>query len=74
MCLAIPVKIKKIMGDKAIVDADGILREASLMLMDDANIGDYILLHAGFAIQKIEEKEAIGSLKIWEEMKELKGK
>jgi len=72
MCLAIPVKIKSIAKDKAVVDADGIEREASLMLMTDAKIGDYILLHAGFAIQKIDEKEAMESLKVWKEMKSLK--
>ena len=71
MCLAIPVKIKKISGDTATIDADGIEREASLMLMGDAKVGDYVLLHAGFAIQKIDEKEAVESLKIWKEMKSL---
>ena len=71
MCLAVPVKIKKITNDTAVVDADGIEREASLMLMSDAKVGDYVLLHAGFAIQKIDEKEAVESLKIWKEMKSL---
>ena len=71
MCLAIPVKIKKISGDTATIDADGIEREASLMLMSDVKVGDFVLLHAGFAIQKVDEKEAIKSLAVWREMKSL---
>jgi len=71
MCLAIPVKIKKISGDTATIDADGVEREASLMLMENVSIGDYVLLHAGFAIQKIDEKEAVESIKVWKEMKSL---
>ena len=71
MCLAIPVQIKKINKDTAIIDADGLEKEASLALLPQAGVGDYVLLHAGFAIQKINEADALESIKIWNELKSL---
>ncbi|MCX5725883.1 MAG: HypC/HybG/HupF family hydrogenase formation chaperone [Candidatus Saganbacteria bacterium] len=71
MCLAIPVKIIKIDGDKAEVDASGIRKEASLKLLPDVCVGDYILIHAGFAIQKLDEEQALESLKLWSEINEI---
>ena len=66
MCLAIPSKITGIQNDMAIVDVDGVKREASLLLLEDARVGDYVIVHAGFAIKKIDESaalETIGLLK-----------
>lgn len=70
MCLAIPAKIKKIETDKqhAVVDyGDGTLRKINISLVE-AKIDDYVLVHAGFAIEKIDEKEAQETLKIFKEM------
>jgi len=64
MCLGIPMKIVKISGDEAIVDAGGLTRTANLSFMKSARIGDYVLVHAGFAIEKIKEKEARETLEI----------
>ena len=64
MCLAIPSKITKIENDMATIDVDGVQREASLLLLADARIGDYVIVHAGFAIQKIDEVAAQETLKL----------
>lgn len=58
MCLAVPSKIIEIKDGLAIVDVDGVRRDASLMLLEDVNIGDYVILHAGFAISKVDEEIA----------------
>jgi len=53
MCLAIPSKVIRIENNLGTIDVAGVTREASLMLLDDVEVGDYVLVHAGFAIQKI---------------------
>ncbi len=58
MCLAVPSKIVEIKDLLATVDVDGVRREASLMLLEDVNIGDYVIIHAGFAISKVDEEIA----------------
>lgn len=58
MCLAVPAKVIKIDGELAEVELGGLIRKASIMLVPDVRVGDYVLLHAGFAIQKLDEKEA----------------
>ncbi len=67
MCLAIPSKIVKIKGNVATIDVDGVQREASLLLIDNPKIGDYVIVHAGFAINKINEEDALESLKLLRE-------
>jgi hydrogenase expression/formation protein HypC len=67
MCIAIPSKIVKIENNMATVDVDGAKREASLLLLDDPKIGDYVIVHAGFAIHKIDEADAMESLKLMRE-------
>jgi hydrogenase expression/formation protein HypC len=67
MCLAIPSRIIKIENQVATIDADGIQRNASLLLLEDAGVGDYVIVHAGFAIHKIDEAEAMESLKLLRE-------
>ena len=57
MCLAIPGKIIKIEGDSAIVDYDGIQKEANISLIE-CSLGEYVLVHVGFAIQVIDEESA----------------
>jgi hydrogenase expression/formation protein HypC len=71
MCLSVPAKVIEI-GDKdhAIVDyGDGTNRKVNISLID-AKIGDYVLIHAGFAIQSIDEKEAMATIDIFREMME----
>jgi len=71
MCLSIPAKVTSINGDTAVVSVGGTEYEASLQLLNDVKIGDYILLHTGFAIQKISEEDAIETLKVFKEFDEL---
>jgi hydrogenase expression/formation protein HypC len=68
MCLSIPAKIMSIDGSMAEVSVGGSLFKAGLHMIENAKVGDYILLHAGFAIQKISEEEAAETLKILKEM------
>ncbi|MDH7508295.1 MAG: HypC/HybG/HupF family hydrogenase formation chaperone [Methanomassiliicoccales archaeon] len=67
MCLAIPGKIIFIEGNLADVDFGGVLRKVNISLVD-ARIGEWVMVHAGFAIQTIDEEEAKETLKFWEEL------
>ncbi len=68
MCLAIPAKVMSLEGDKAHVDfGQGVLREVNISLVE-AKVGDYVLVHAGYAIQIIEEQEAKETLSLWTEV------
>ena len=64
MCLAIPSKIVKIEHNVATIDVDGVRREASLLLIESPKVGDYVIVHAGFAINKINEEDAMESLNL----------
>lgn len=70
MCLSIPSKVTKINKDanSATVDTMGVSRDASLDLMEDGsvNVGDYVLLHIGFIMNKIDEENALASLEAYE--------
>ncbi|QSZ41967.1 HypC/HybG/HupF family hydrogenase formation chaperone [Sulfurimonas aquatica] len=72
MCLSIPSKIIEIDEDNnATVDTMGVKRQVSLDLMgDDVGVGDYILIHVGFAMNKIDEKDALDSLELYAEIVE----
>ncbi len=67
MCLAIPSKIVKIDNGMGTIDVDGVQRTASLLLVEDATVGDYVIVHAGFALHKIDEADAMESLRILKE-------
>jgi len=68
MCLAIPGKIGEITGDKAkVYYGGGVVNTANISLVD-AKVGDYVLVHAGFAIQVLSEEEAMETLALWDEM------
>jgi hydrogenase expression/formation protein HypC len=67
MCLAIPSQIVSIENDMATIDVDGVRREASLLLLDDARTGDWVIVHAGFVIQKIDEEAARQTLELLRE-------
>jgi hydrogenase expression/formation protein HypC len=71
MCLAIPAKIISKKGDTAIVDVSGVQREANLMLCPDAKVGDYIIMHAGFAIHLLDKKDAEETLQMLIDMNNL---
>ena len=71
MCLAIPVRIKSINGIEAEVEIGGITRKTSLMLTPEAKVGDYVLLHAGYAINILDQAEAEETLAIFAEMSKL---
>ena len=70
MCLAVPVRVIQIDGLKALVELGGLARQASIMLVPDTQVGDYVLLHAGFAIQKLDEKEAEETMRLFAEIAE----
>jgi hydrogenase expression/formation protein HypC len=71
MCLAIPAKLIRIDEHMGTVDMDGTQRDISLLLLQDARLGDYLIVHAGFAIHRIDEAEARASLEILREMSAL---
>ena len=68
MCVAIPALVKSIEGSMAEVEVGGVSRQVSLQLTPEAQKGDYVLVHAGFAIHIIDEEEARETLKIFEEL------
>ncbi|ORJ58729.1 HypC/HybG/HupF family hydrogenase formation chaperone [Geothermobacter hydrogeniphilus] len=63
MCLGVPMRVTRIENDTAICEIDGVRREASLMMVDGVEVGDFVLIHAGFAIEKIDPEEAELTLK-----------
>jgi hydrogenase expression/formation protein HypC len=68
MCLAIPALVKGVKGDKAQVDfGESVLREVNVALVD-AKVGDYVLVHAGYAIQKLDKQDALETLSLWNEV------
>ena len=70
MCLAIPGKVISIDEDKAQVDfGEGVLREVNVALVE-AKVGDYVLVHAGYAIQIVDQTEALEALKLWNQILE----
>jgi hydrogenase expression/formation protein HypC len=71
MCLAIPMKLIKIEGNKGLVELSGVKKEISLALLGEVEIGDYLIIHAGFAIERLNEEEAKKTLAIWEEIAEV---
>ena len=75
MCLSIPSKVVKISEDKTMctVDTMGVQRDANLMMMGDGDIsiGDYVLLHIGFVMNKIDDDEALASIDTYKEILEL---
>ena len=68
MCLAIPAKVIKIEDEMAVINVGGVTRSTSLMLLADTVVGDYVIIHAGFAIHKVDPKEAQESFKLLREL------
>lgn len=71
MCLAIPLKISEINGKEAIGEAMGMKRNMRLDFIPEPKIGDYVIVHAGFAIERLPEKQALEDLEAWEEVKDV---
>ena len=71
MCLAIPALVKSVEGNEAEAEIGGIGRRISILLTPEVKVGDYVLLHTGYAINVIDEEEAMETLKLFEEMASL---
>lgn len=71
MCLGIPGKVIKLESKSSLVEIMGVSREVSIELLKDVNVGDYVLIHAGCAITKIDEEEALRTIELFEELREL---
>jgi len=71
MCLAVPVKIVSIDGDQAETEIAGVKRRVSIVLTPEAKIGDYVLLHTGYAISVLDQAEAEETLKLLDEIASL---
>jgi len=70
MCLGIPGRVIEIEKNVAKVDVGGMLRDVSLDLCPDVSIGEYVLIHTGFAIQKVDEEEATETLELLKQLAE----
>ncbi|MCY0964834.1 HypC/HybG/HupF family hydrogenase formation chaperone [Parathalassolituus penaei] len=69
MCLAIPVQIEQIHDEfSAIANIGGLKKEINIALVDDLQVGDYVILHVGFALKKLDEEEALRTLALFAEM------
>ena len=64
MCLAIPMKVVDIMGDEGLVELEGIKRTIGIQLVSDVRVGEYVIVHAGFAIEKLDEETAQETLRL----------
>jgi hydrogenase expression/formation protein HypC len=67
MCLAVPMKIIEIKGEEAVVELEGFQKEINISLMEDIKIGEYVMVHAGFAIQRIDASEIEETLEVLRE-------
>lgn len=67
MCLAIPSKITHIENEMATIDVDGVQRKASLLMLENPQVGEYVIVHAGFAIKKLDEDAALETLRLLKE-------
>ncbi len=69
MCLAVPARVVELNGDNAIVDLDGIRKETSTLLLDEVAVGDYVLIHVGYALERIDPLEAAKTLALFAELR-----
>ncbi len=60
----------EITGDRAIADFGGVKREIAISLLEDVKVGDYVIVHTGFAIETLDEEEAVETLRLWKEILE----
>lgn len=71
MCLGLPGRVIKIEDKTSLVEVMGVSREVSIELLKNVSIGDYVLVHAGCAITKIDEEEALRTIELFRELREL---
>lgn len=70
MCLAIPLKITEINGNEAVGEAMGMTRSMRVDFIENPQIGEYVIVHAGFAIERLSDRQAAEDLESWEEIKD----
>lgn len=74
MCLAIPARIEQLIeGDSAIINLGGMRKEISLTLVENIVVGDYVIVHVGYALQKLDQEEAEHTLALFAEMSRMAG-
>ena len=74
MCLAIPAQVVELReGDNAVVDLAGVRKEISLSLVDNVAVGDYVIVHVGYALNKLDPEEAVKTLALFAELGQLDG-
>jgi hydrogenase expression/formation protein HypC len=64
MCLAVPMLLREVDGQMGVAELDGVERQVALHLLEDAEVGDYVLIHAGFALRKVDRAEAEETLEL----------
>jgi len=70
MCLAIPLKLVEINGNTAVGEALGMTREIRVDFIPEPKVGDYVIVHAGFAIERLGEEQALEDLEAWKEVRD----
>ena len=73
MCLAVPLKLIEINGKDAVGEAMGMRRAVRVDFIPQPKLGDYVMVHAGFAIERLEEAQALEDLETWEELRDAIG-
>lgn len=73
MCLAVPLKLIEIDGNRAIGEALGVQREIRVDFIPQPKVGDFVMVHAGFAIERLPESQAMDDLEAWEELTDALG-
>jgi len=71
MCLAVPLRIKELDGTDAVVERDGVSRRVKVNFIREPKVGDYVMVHAGLAIEKVNEKQAEEDLEAFRELEEV---
>ncbi len=68
MCLAVPLRLVQVDGNKALAEAMGVTREVRVDFIPQPQVGDYVIVHAGFAIERLPQQQALEDLEAWEEL------
>lgn len=68
MCLAVPLKITQINGNRAVCESMGMSRDVRIDFIENPQIGEYVIVHAGFAIERLPEKQALEDIAEWQEV------
>ena len=71
MCLAVPLKLIEIDGKNAVGESMGMQRKLRVDFIPEPKIGDYVIVHAGFAIERLPEKQALEDIGAWEEIRDV---